>query len=434
MNLSPELIGIIGIAALIVLILTKMWIGVALGVVGFVGIIAMRGLEQAFMVVGSSPFQNINNYTITVIPMFTLMGMVISESDIGQDLFKTANSWLGHKRGGLASASVVASGMLGAITGSHMVSTVIMSKIAYPEMKRYNYHERLATGSIAAGAPLAIIIPPSMPMIMYGIITEQPIGKMFMSGLIPGVLMVLIFVLIISLVCRRNPAMGPRAEKLPLKERIRSLKGVLPMIILFVLVLGGIYAGIFTTTESGAVGAIGAIIISLCTGQLSWKKFVVIMKETVLTTCMVLFLLVGTYIFIYFISLSKLPFLVTNLVIGLNASRWIMIVALAVMYIVLGMVLPEIPMIVLTIPILYPAVTAIGIDPIWFGLFVVLMMALGPISPPIGMTVFMLSGLTKQPVTKIYRGVLPFILGDILVIILVVFFPILATWIPSMMP
>ncbi len=431
--MSYELIGILGIVALFVLLLLRVWVGVALGVVGFVGLIIMRGLPQALTVAGTVPFTNINSYTMTVVPMFTLMGMIISETDIGKNLFKAANAWIGSLRGGLASASVVASGMLGAITGSHYVGTVIMSKIALPEMRRYKYDEGFAAATISAGAPLSIIIPPSMPFILYGILTEQSIGKLFMSGLIPGILMIVVFVAIITVMCLRNKNLGPAGAKTTWGDKFRSIKGIIPMLILFILVLGGIYGGLFTTTESGAVGAVGAILIALVTRQLNLKKFLKAVEETVLTTCMVLFLLVGTYIFIAFVTHSRLPFLITQVVTGLDAGRGIIILAVGVMYMVLGMILPEIPMIALTIPILFPALSAAGFDPIWLGLFVVLMMALGAITPPIGMIVFMMSGLSGLSVTKIFKAVTPFILGDLVVIVLVSVFPVLATWLPSMM-
>lgn len=431
--MSPELIGLLGVVLLVVLIVLRMWIGTALAVVGFLGILLMRDWTQALSVLGSVPFQNVNNLTITVIPMFTLMGMIIGETNIGRDLFKAANAWIGSLRGGLASATVAACGMLGAITGSHYVGTVIMSKIALPEMRRYNYDDQLATASIAAGAPLSIIIPPSMPMIMYGIITEQPIGKLFMGGLLPGILMIVVFIAFITIYCARKPQMGPKGESTTWAVKFKSLVGIIPMLILFILVLGGIYGGFFTTTESGAVGALGALIIAIVTKQMNGKKFILIMKETLLTVCMVLFLLIGTYIFISFVSLSKLPFFISEFVTGLNAPNWVIVIALAIMYLILGMILPEIPMIVLTIPILFPALSAIGFDPVWLCIFVVLMMALGAITPPIGMVVFMMGGLSGVPVTKIFKGVTPFIVCDFIVIALVAIFPQIATFIPSMM-
>ncbi len=431
--MSAELIGVLGIVVFIVLILCRVWVGAALAIVGFAGIWLISGLPQALATLGTAPFSNIDNYTITTIPMFTLMGMVIAETNIGSALYDAAYHFIGRFRGGLASATVVAGGLMGAITGSENVSTVIMSKIAFPPMKKLGYSDELASGSVAAGSPLAIIIPPSMPMIMYGILTEQSIGKLFVSGIIPGVLMVVAFVVAIWLLCVAKPAHGPKGPKFAAKECMHSLVGVLPTVILFLLVLGGIYAGICTTTEAGAIGALGAIIIAAVTGQLNKEKIGRILKGTVLTTAFVLFLLVGTYVFIQFVAISKLPFLITNFITGLNVSKYVVLLLVALMYIVLGMCLPAMTMMVLTIPLLYPAMMALGFHPIWFGLFVVLMQALGGITPPVGMVVYILGGTTKVPITRIFKGAMPFVAAELIVIFLVCLFPALATVLPGLM-
>ena len=431
--MSPEVIGLLAIVALVVLIAMRMWIGVAMGLVGFVGLVLLRGQTQAFQAAAEVPFGNINSYTLTVIPMFALMGMVISESRIGTDLFKACNAWLGHIRGGLAAATVATSGLLGAICGSHMVGTVIMSKIALPEMKRYKYEEGFAAATVCVGAPLSIIIPPSLPLILYGIITEQSVGKLFMSGIIPGVVMIVVFIILIVIRCTRNPELGPRAEKTSFSEKFKLSKGIIPVIILFILVLGGIYIGIFTTTESGAIGSAGAIIIAIVYRSLNGKKFMLAVKETAMTVGMVFSLLLGTYIFIRFITYSKLPFAISGFLVGLDAPMPVLMLVLLVIYIVLGMLIPEIPMIILTVPILYPALMAVGFDPIWLGIYIVLMMALGAITPPIGMVVFIVSGLSGVDVPRLFKAVAPFIIGDLIVILLICIFPQMATWIPSMM-
>ena len=431
--MSAELIGVLGVVVFIVLILCRVWVGAALAIVGFLGIWVISGLPQALATLGTAPFSNIDNYTITTIPMFTLMGMVIAETNIGSALYEAAYRFIGRFRGGLASATVVAGGLMGAITGSENVSTVIMSKIAFPPMKKLGYSDELASGSVAAGSPLAIIIPPSMPMIMYGILTEQSIGKIFVSGIVPGVLMVVAFVACIWVVCMINPKNGPKGPKTAAKEALASLLGVLPTVILFLLVLGGIYLGICTTTEAGAIGALGALVIAAVTRQLTWKKLGKILKETVLTTGFVLFLLVGTYVFIQFVAISKLPFFITEFIIGLHMSKDVVLLLVAVMYIILGMCLPAMTMMVLTIPLLFPAMMALGFDPIWFGLFVVLMQALGGITPPVGMVVYILGGTTGVPITRIFKGAIPFVVAELIVILLVCIFPVLATWLPTLM-
>ena len=431
--MSAELIGLLGIVVLLILISLRMWIGVAMGIVGFVGLIVLRNTTVALGSVALVPFTNLNNYALTVIPMFALMGMVIAESRIGTDLFKACNAWFGKFRGGLASATVVASGFLGAICGSHMVSTVIMSKVALPEMKKYNYNEEFAASAVSVGAPLSIIIPPSLPLIIYGIITNQPINKLFMAGLIPGVIMVIVFCLVIFVMCKIKPGLSPTGANVPFKEKLRTTVGIIPVVALFLLVFGGLYLNVFTTTESGAIGSAGAIIISVFSKTLNGKKFMLAMKETVLTVGMIFSLLLGTYIFIRFITLSQLPFAVSNFLVGMNASIPVLMLVLALIYIVLGMLIPEIPMVILTIPILYPALTALGFDPIWLGIYVVLMMALGAITPPIGMVVFMVSGFSKVSAPKLFKAVSPFIIADLAVVFLMCVFPKMATWLPSMM-
>ncbi|MDR0851927.1 MAG: TRAP transporter large permease subunit, partial [Clostridiales Family XIII bacterium] len=326
--MSPEIVGLLAIVALVLLIMFRMWIGVAMGLVGLVGLIVLRGMDQAMLMAADVPFSNVNSYTLTVIPMFALMGMVISESSIGTDLFKACNAWLGSIRGGLASATVATSGLLGAICGSHMVGTVIMSKIALPEMERYQYDKTFGAATVCAGAPLSIIIPPSLPLIMYGIITEQSIGKLFMSGIIPGIVMIVVFIIIITIYCTKNPEKGPKGEKLSFVQKIKLSRGIIPVVVLFVVVLGGIYAGIFTTTESGAIGSVGAVIIALIYKSLNGKKFMLAIKETAMTIGMIFSLLLGTYIFIRFITYSRIPFAVSNFMVGLDAPMPVLMLAL----------------------------------------------------------------------------------------------------------
>jgi tripartite ATP-independent transporter DctM subunit len=430
---SPELIGLLGVVVLIAMICARVWIGAALAVVGFFGIVLMNGWDTALGVIVTAPFTQMDNYTTTAIPMFTLMGMIIAETSIGRNLFDFANKFLGRRRGGVASATVVAAGLMGAVTGSDNVSCVIMSKMALPELKRLNYADSLATASVAAGAPLAILIPPSMAFIMYAMLTEKSVGSLFMAGIVPGIVMIIAFVIAITIACTLNPALGPKGEKFTRREKLISLKGVVPVIILFLIVLGSIYAGICTATEAGALGSAGALIIALIGREIDGKKIVNILVETVLAVGFVVFMLVGTFVFIKFIALSQLPFAITALITNLNAAPGIIVFAIGVMYIILGMLMPQIPMMILTVPLLFPSILALGYDPIWFGVFVVLMMALGAISPPIGMDAFIVAGLSGVPVTTIYRGLWPFIIADVIVIALVAFFPILATWLPGIM-
>ena len=432
--MSKELIGLFGIILLFVFLACRMWIGVAMTLIGMIGIMIIRGEVQALNVLGTQPFITANNYSLTVIPMFVLMGLVISESRMGSDLFTMANAFLGHRRGGLASATTVASGVLGAITGSHMAGTIIMSKIALPEMKKYNYSDELACGSVAGAAPLAIIIPPSIPMIMYGIIADENIGKLFISGIVPGLLLIILDVVFISLFTRIRPDYGPAGKRIPWKERARTLKTIWPIILLFLLVLGGIYGGWFTVTESGAIGAAAAVLIGVITRRLNGRKIIRCLVNTSLLTGTILLLMIGTNIFTTFITYSKVPSFLANAVVNSGLPVGIVIIMVAIMYVVLGMFMPDNPMIMLTVPILYPImVTTLHLNGIWFGLFVVLMTALGSITPPVGMVVFLLAGLSKVDVRKIFKGVIPFIIGLVLVIVLISIFPQIVLWLPGLM-
>lgn len=432
--MSTEMIGVIGIIVLFIFMATRMWIGFSMALVGFLGIVVLRGgFVQALNVIGSSPFNTINSYTMTTVPMFLLMGLVISETSIGKGLYRAAYAWIGRFRGGLAAATTCASGLLGAICSSHMTGTIIMSKIALPEMRKYQYSDELACGSIAGAAPLSILIPPSMPFIMYGIITEQPIGKLFMAGVIPGLILLAIDLIMINVHTRRNPKAGPAGDRIPMKEKLKTTLEVLPMVILFVVVLGGIYAGFFTATESGAIGAFGAIVIAFAKREMNFKKLVKCLATTATMASTILMLLAGTNIFVAFITMSRLPQFLVGLVAELNAPYLVLVAAVIVIYLILGMFLPDMPLIVLTVPIMYPIITALGWNPIWFGCLVVFMQALGSVTPPVGMAVYLLSGLADVSVVKIFKGVVPFIIGMVIVIILVIAFPGIATFLPSMM-
>ena len=431
--MSPELIGLIGIIVLLVLLSLKMWVGAALSLVSIVGIIILRSLGVSLALAGSSAFTNLNTYTFTVIPMFTFMGMIIAEGSMGQDLYAAAYAWVGRFRGGLASATIGACGILGAISGSSHVGVLVMSRVAMPEMKKNKYDESFAAGSIAAGAPLSILIPPSIGFIMYGILTENSIGKLFISGIGVGVVQIVLYVILIAIICRIKPEYGPPGPKFKFRYMMKTLLKVIPVVALMVLVLGGIYAGFFTTTEAGAIGAFGSIIISLVFRQLTVKKFIKALKDTAVLCGMVFFLIASTYLFVSFMSLSRVPMWLGRFITGLSVSNWVIAVALIFIYFILGMFLPEVPMVVLTIPVFYSALMKIGFDPIWLGAFIVKMMAIGSISPPVGMIAFTMAGATRMKVQTIFKGVLPFLAVDVIILILMIAVPKIVTYLPGLM-
>lgn len=431
--MSPELIGLLGIILLLVLLACKMWVGAAMSLVSIIGIIILRNFTVAASLAGSSGFTNLNSYAFTVMPMFTLMGMIIAEGNMGRDLYSAAYAWVGRFRGGLASATIVACGILGAICGSTHVGVLVMARVAMPEMKKNNYDESFAAGCVAAGAPLSILIPPSMGFIMYGILTENSIGKLFISGIGVGVVQMILYVILVTVICTIKPNYGPRGPKFEFRYKLKTLVKVLPIMCLMILVLGGIYGGLFTTTEAGAIGALGSILISLAFRQLTVKKFVKALKDTAVLCGMVFFLIAATYLFVTFMSLSRVPMWLANIITGLAVPKWVISIALVVLYFILGMFLPDTPMVALTVPVLYTALMKVGFDPIWLGAFVVKLMAVGSISPPVGMCVFTMAGVSGIRVDKIFKGVIPFLAIDVVILILMIIFPGIATYLPSLM-
>jgi tripartite ATP-independent transporter DctM subunit len=410
-----------------------MWVGIAMGIVGFVGFAFIRGLPQAYFMAGTIPYENVAFYAISVVPMFIFMGLIIAQTGIGTDLYYSVYKFVGQFRGGLASATVFACALLAAITGTGYAGIIVMSKVALTEMRKYKYDEALATGTIISSATMGILIPPSIAFVMYGILTEQPIGKLFMAGIIPGIIQAFSYVLVIYILCRLNPDMGPPGPKTSIKEKIVSLKNVWAIVTLFLIVIGGIYGGVFTPTEAGAVGAFGSIVIAFVMRRLSKNSFLRAVKETAVVTGMVLLMLIGTFMFMQFVAISRLPFAVGEWVVGLGVPNVIIIAVIIIIYIILGGPLPELPLVMLTIPIFFPVVERLGFSPIWFGVIIVRMLEIGSISPPVGQNIFVMSGISGIPIGTIFKGVIPFIIADILSVALLVAFPILSLLLPNMM-
>ena len=431
--MSKILIGVICIVLMFAFLCLKMWVGLAMSLAGFIGMIMMLGFEKSFRMLFSTSFNNIASYTLTVMPMFVLMGCIISETDIGSNLYIAMHKWLGSRRGGLSYATVLATGLLGAITGSQLTGAIVMSKVALPEMEKAGYKDKLSTGCIAAASPLGILIPPSTAFIIYGLLTEVSIGNLFISGIVPGVITILLFFIAIFVICRMDKNLGPAAAiKATFGEKMKSLTKVLPIVILFLFVMIGIYAGWFTATEAGAFGAFGAIIISAVTKQLTWKRFVKSLSETANLMGMIMLQMTGTYIFSAAMTLSGLPAMLGNKVAAMNLPGIVVIIAIIILYLILGCFLPEFPMIMMTVPILFPIVKAVGFDPLWFGVLIVVVMSVGMMTPPVGMICYTLAGISKKPVGVIFKGVVPFIIAEVVLIALLIIFPDIATWLPNL--
>ena len=400
--------------------------------VGFAGLVAILGWGRAFSIVALTPYSAISDYTVAAIPLFILMGMVIYTAGFAKDLFHSAYKWIGQWRGGLAMASSVACAILGVVTDSP-VAVVTMGKVAVPEMRKYNYDDSLATASIVAGASLASLVPPSVGFIVYGMLTGESIGKLYMAAVVPGIVLTVLIMLLIGLWVRINPRLAPVGPKTSFKEKIVSLKYTWGVGLVLVLILVGIYAGVFTPTEAGAIGAFGAIVISLIARRLNGQNLLNAVLETAQMAAMIVLLIIGAFTFIKLMAVSQLPSMLADFVIGLHLSKYLVLALTILIYVILGMFCDIMVAILLTVPVLVPVIVAMGFDPVWYGVLLVVVIEMGLISPPIGMNVFMLSGITGTPIGTIFRGVWPFVAIELVFVVILTTFPQIALWLPGTM-
>ncbi|HJX12026.1 MAG TPA: TRAP transporter large permease [Dehalococcoidales bacterium] len=431
--MSAELVGGIGITIMVVLIFFRVWIGGAMILIGFLGFAYLAGWKDALIIAGRVPLSTIAWYPVTAIPLFILMGAVLSHTGVSADLYEAAYKWIGKMRGGLAMATVAASAAFAAICGSSTATCATMGKVGFPEMEKYNYDIKLATGTIAAGGTMGILIPPSMGFILYGILNQVSIGKLFMAGIIPGILEAVFYMVTIWIMCKWKPSMGPPGQGATFKEKIVSLRKTWAMVALFLLVMGGIYMGVFTPTEAGAAGAFGAIVITLVGRKLSWTAFSGSIVESAQTTAMIMFMIVGAYILLRFLTITDMPGALGQFLSSLPVSRMWILAGIILLYIFLGCFLDIFAAIILTSPVIFPAIQALGFDSIWFGVIMVRIMEIGMITPPIGLNVFVLAAVTDVPVGTIFRGIIPFVVADVLHVALLVAVPALSLFIPETM-
>ena len=425
--------GVLGLIVLLVLLFARMWIAIAMALIGFLGFIYIGGLDPALMILATVPYRTLSNYTLSTLPLFVLMGIVIANTGIGEDLYHAAHTWMGRLKGGLAMATVLACAALAAICGNSMAGTITMGKVAVPEMRKYKYDESLATACVATGGTLGFLIPPSLGFILYAILTEQSVGKLFMAGVLPGLLLVSLLISVIFIIGKFKPLSMPPGPGTSFKEKIVSIKYTWAMVLLFLLVMGGIYGGIFTPTEAGAIGAFGAIVISAISRRLTLQNLFTSLFEAARTTGMIACIIIGAFIFSKFLCISELPFSLSEFVGGLPFNRYTIFAIIVFLYILLGMFMDVMPAIVLTVPILYPVIISLGFDPIWYGVIMVLVMEMGMITPPIGMNVFILAGVTGSDIGTIFRGVWPFVAAELLCVIIVTIFPQIVMFLPNMM-
>ncbi len=428
-------IALTGFAALLALCFLGFRVGFATLIVGFVGFAYLRGWEASLAMVGQQVFHDSMNYNLSVIPLFILMGVLIVHARISQDLYDAAYAGLGKFRGGLALATVLAAGGFSAVCGSTLATAATMAKVAMPPMKSYKYSNSLASGTIAAGGTLGIMIPPSVPLVIYGIVAEQDIGLLFIAGILPGILLVLLFLMVVGFVVRRDPSAAPEAPPLDPTRRKEAIRGTMPVLILFLTVLGGIYTGAFTATEASGIGAFGAAVIAMLRGHMrslsEWRDCLV---DATTTTATIFIVLLGAIVFSQFVNLSGLPYDLLEFVDAWELSPFGLVLFICAIAIVMGMVFESIGILVLLVPVFLPALTFNGVDLIWFGILVVLVSEIGLITPPIGMNVFVVkSVLPEVPLGKIFRGVLPYIFALSAGLVLVLIFPPIATALPGLM-
>jgi C4-dicarboxylate transporter DctM subunit len=431
--MTPESTGILGIALLLFLFLLRMPIAFAMAFVGFTGFVYLSGLESALGLLSQDIFETFSSYPLSVIPMFILMGCFSYASGISRRLYQTTYTWVGGLRGGLTIATVLACAGFAAICGSTAATAATMGKIALPEMKKYKYDDTLATGTVAAAGTLGIMIPPSTCFIVYGILTEQSIGKLFVAGILPGIILSLMFVAVVAFLCLRNPSLGPPGAATSWIEKIKATGGIIEAAILFLLAIGGLFLGWFSPTQAGAIGAGGALVIGLIRRNLTWKTFYEAGKEGLLTGCMVLFIIAGGVIFGHFLTVSTIPFVLADWLGNLPVDRWIVISIIIFIYFIGGFFMDSMALLIITLPIFYPIVQKLGFDPIWFGVIIVLTGEMGVITPPVGVNVFVIKGIAPDvPLETIFKGIFPFLGALIILTIIVMIFPKIATFLPSL--
>lgn len=424
----------IGFAAVILMVFLRIPIAFAMALVGTVGFALLNDWAPAFSLVGLTARTTAESYELSVVPLFILMGNFVSRSGLSSELYAASHAFLGHRRGGLAMATIVACGGFSAICGSSLATAATMAKVAMPSMRRYGYANSLATGSIAAGGTLGILIPPSVILVIYALITRTSVTKLFAAGILPGVLGVLCYLAAVRFMIWRNPSLGPAAERTGWRGRLQALRHIWGVIVLFVVVIGGIYAGVFTPTEAAGIGAFGGFLFALARHSLNWRILFEILAETATTTAMLFFVLIGALIFANFINDAQMPQELAKLITGLNVPPLTVILVILLIYLVLGCVFESLSMLLLTVPVFVPLVQGLGFDLIWFGIVVVVVTEISLITPPIGMNVFIIKGIAPDvPLGSIYRGVLPFVLAQIILIAIIVGFPEIALWLPGTM-
>jgi C4-dicarboxylate transporter, DctM subunit len=432
--MSPDAVAVTAFLVLFALMLLRVPVGMAMGLVGVSGFGYLVGGTAALRLIGQTSMRTVTDYTFGVIPMFLLMGAFVSASGVSRELFQAANTFVGHRRGGLGVATIAACAGFAAISGSSVATAATFSTVAYPEMRRFGYPQSFATGVIAAGGTLGAMLPPSTVLAVYGIITQQDIGKLFVAGILPGILAITMHMLTIATIGVARPGFLPAGPKYDWHARLRSLRDVWAPLLLFALVIGGLYGGVFTPTEAGGMGAGGAFIIGVLRGRLSRADIRGSLLQATRTAAAVFTVLIGALLFGYFLTVTQVPQKVTEFMTGLGVGPYGVLALIMLMYLVLGCLMDAMAMIILTVPIIFPVIIHLGFDPIWFGVIIVMTVELGLIHPPVGMNVFVIKSVIKDvKFSTIFKGVIPFIAADMIRLVILIALPIIATFLPSRM-
>lgn len=432
--MSATLIGVIGLIVLFALLIIRVSVAMSMLIVGFVGTAVMNGIAPAFAALSGETIEISTFFPLLVVPLFVLMGNLAGVSGMSRDLYSAAYAWVGHFRGGLASATIAGCAGFAALSGSSIASAVTMGRVALPEMKRFNYADSLATGSVAAGGTLGILIPPSTGMVIYAVLTEQSIGKLFMAGVLPGLLLTGLFLLAIAIVTRLRPALGPAGPKTAFPERLKSLWRASAIVSIVLVTIGGIYAGVFTPVEAAGVGAFLALAMAAFRRTLSSDNIKFVVLQTLRTSATVFMILIGAHVFVPFMALTEIPSDLVGFLTGLDVGNLGILIIILVTYVVLGTFLEGIAMLVLTLPITYPLILEMGLSPIWFGVVAVIVLEMGLISPPVGVNVFVVKGIAPDvPMNTIFRGIWPFWISMGLCLAILVAYPEIALFLPNTM-
>ncbi len=431
--MSLTLVGVIGIVILVaVLFFLGMPVGFAMGIVGFCGFWYVVSFKAAVTMVGADIWSTFSKYGLTVVPLFIFLGYLAFNSGIAERLYNTAYRWFGHWRGGLAIATIGADELFAAICGSNTATAATMGTVALPQMKKYNYDTRLSSGTVVTGGTLGTVMPPSVVLIVIGLQTEQSIIKLFLGGILPAILLGTLFVLTIFVLCRINPKFGPAGPKTSLKEKLKSLTGILEALAIFVLVIGGLYRGWFTPTEAGAVGVFFTLVVTVATRRLTWKGLMNSVTETLKISCMVFFLITGAIIFGRFLAVTRLPFAVADLTSTLPVSRFAILAIVLFIYLIGGCFVDSLGFLVLTIPIFFPLGMALGFDPIWYSIILTMVTTMGAITPPVGVNIYVIKALAPEiGLGTIYKSVSFFLLACIISIVILIIFPQIVLLIPG---